>query len=103
MSADGIGRACDLRRQLGSDADPAWSPDGRWIAYVRRLPGDTIREIWIMRPDGSGAHRLTSLHGTSINPAWSPDGRRIVFASDIVGSLYDLYLVGRSRTGTCVG
>lgn len=95
MSADGKA-AHSISQEFGSAADPAWSPDGHWIAYVRRLPGDTIREIWIRRPDGSGAHRLTSLHGTSINPAWSPDGKRIVFASDIVGSLYDLYLVGRS-------
>ena len=46
-----------------------------------------------MRPDGSDPQRVTSLRGSSINPAWSPDGRRIVFASNIVGSLYDLYLV----------
>jgi Tol biopolymer transport system component len=46
-----------------------------------------------MRTDGSDARRLTSLHGSSINPAWSPDSRRIVFASNIVGSLYDLYVV----------
>ena len=78
---------------LAEDAAPAWSPKGNWIAFVRRVRGDTQREIWLMRPDGSRAHRLTSLHGSSINPAWSPDGSRIVFASNIVGSLYDLYTV----------
>ena len=77
----------------GSYRDPAWSPDGRWIAVARRESGTPDREIWVMRPDGSDRRRLTSLHGTAINPAWSPDGRRIVFASNIVGSLYDLYLV----------
>ena len=46
-----------------------------------------------MRPDGSDPERLTSLRGSSINPAWSPDSR-IVFASNIVGSLYALYMVG---------
>ena len=92
MSADGAG-ARPISPEPGTDGDPAWSSDGRWIAYVRRSPGDTIREIWIRRPDGSHARRLTSLHSTSVNPAWAPDTRRIVFASDIVGSLYDLYIV----------
>ena len=35
-----------------STADPAWSPDGKWIALVRKQPGSVEREIWIMRPDG---------------------------------------------------
>jgi Tol biopolymer transport system component len=77
-----------------NDGDPAWSPDGKWIAFVRKQPGSVEREIWIMRPDGSGARHVTSLHGTSINPAWSPGSARLVFASNIVGSLYDLYVAG---------
>jgi Tol biopolymer transport system component len=75
-----------------NEGDPAWSPNGTWIAFVRKQPGSVEREIWIMRPDGSGERRVTSLHGTSINPAWSPDSTRLVFASNIVGSLYDLYV-----------
>ena len=92
MTADGT-LAHDISHAIGSDSDPAWSPDGKWIAFTRRPSGTQEREIWIMRPDGSDQQRLTSLRGSSINPAWSPDGRRIVFASNIVGSLYDLYLV----------
>ncbi|MDL1942169.1 hypothetical protein FBQ99_07450 [Chloroflexi bacterium CFX2] len=59
----------------------AWSPDGEWIAAVRRdlsIPrGD---QIWLMRADGSGARALTddpdALHG-SLN--WSPDGRYLLY------------------------
>ena len=52
-------------------------------------------EIWMMRPDGSDRDALDRrCDGSSINPAWSPDSQRIVFASNIVGSLYDL-LPGR--------
>jgi Tol biopolymer transport system component len=96
INADGSAPHAVSSGRLADDAAPAWSPDGRWIAFVRRQRGDVEREIWLMRPDGSGARRLTSLHGSSINPAWSPDSTRIVFASNIVGSLYNMYIVALS-------
>ena len=82
-----------VSKGAANDGDPAWSPDGKWIAFVRKQPGSVEREIWIMRPGGSDSRRVTTLHGTSINPAWSPDGSKLAFASDIAGSLYDLYVV----------
>ena len=97
MESDGS-PARPITRTQASDNDPAWSPSGAWIAFARRLPGESEREIWVMRPDGSGAKRLTVLHGSSINPSWSPDGSRLVFASNIIGSLYDLYVVGLADT-----
>ncbi len=64
--------------------DPAWSPDGSRLAFVRyvtdlsgRLRGDLV----IARADGSEAGQLTALDANEVpaNPTWSPDGRQIAF------------------------
>ncbi|MEZ4590460.1 MAG: hypothetical protein R3D55_04865 [Chloroflexota bacterium] len=64
-----------------NDGNPAWSPDGEWIAFGRRLAGtNTGRQLWLMRPDGSEARALTNditLHYGP--PSWSPDGRFLLF------------------------
>jgi len=69
--------------------DPAWSPDGRWIAYSRfvrsTINGETTRPIyagvWLMRPDGTHTRRIGKPTDSvfSENPSWSPNGSRIVF------------------------
>jgi Tol biopolymer transport system component len=56
---------------------PALSPDGRRIAYIR---GDEPEgQIWLMNADGSGQRQLTVSPGQKARPLWSPDGRRLVF------------------------
>ena len=64
------------RRLLLRDASsPAWSRDGRRIAYIGRAG------LWVARSDGSHRRRLANhpRRGLVSDPAWSPDGRRIVF------------------------
>ncbi len=56
-----------------TDTEPAFSPDGRTIAFVRG--GD----LYSVRPDGSGQRRLTSGSELDSAPIVSPDGRRVVF------------------------
>lgn len=59
--------------------DPAWSPDGNWISFVKYVDGTA--NLWLIRPDGSDARALTGFKdGTDIaHPAWSPDSKRLVF------------------------
>ena len=57
---------------------PAWSPDGRWIAYVT-WSEDEGGHIYRVRADGRGkAERLTRTPALYQQPVWSPDGKRIV-------------------------
>ncbi|MFI5078516.1 MAG: TolB family protein, partial [Vicinamibacteria bacterium] len=64
-----------LTRGTGHQAiQPAWSPDGRLIAYTE-LAGNGI---WIVPSRGGTARKITEW---GAHPTWSPDGRRIAFQS----------------------
>lgn len=70
----------ETRELLDTDAVlPAWSPDGRWIAYTGRSDGSYI---WMVPADGGDPVRLTDADGNDWGPAWSPDSRYIYFSSD---------------------
>jgi Tol biopolymer transport system component len=68
----------------GWDFAPAWSPDGKQIAYtsIKSSVGTHHANIWVMNADGSNAHQVTHVRGYNRRPAWSPDGKRIAFESD---------------------
>jgi TolB protein len=70
----------DMRQVTsGPDEDdsPAWSPDGRTIAFVCIHGG--VSDICIVKPDGSDVRQVTRGFGQNIHPMWSPDGSRILF------------------------
>jgi len=83
---------------LARGYEPAWSPDGTRIAYVReRRSGgrhNGQETIWIMQGDGSGKTRVTSKHRFSTSPSWSPDGTQLVFASNTGSVGFELYTIG---------
>src|SRR5262249_17794841 len=68
------------------DAEPRWSPDGRWIAFVakRALSGekpDEEAQGYVIAPDGGEARRVTSVPTGAFAIKWFPDSRRLAFAS----------------------
>ncbi len=66
----------------GSAMNPAYSPNGKLIAYDYRKPGYSNREIYVMSADGTGIRPVTRLSYVSGLPAWSPDGKRLAFESN---------------------
>jgi TolB protein len=81
------------KRQLtktGKDFAPAWSPDGKRIAFMSRREGNF--DIYVMDLDGSNLKRLTRHRAHGYYPDWSPDGRRIVFDSLRDGD-YEIYVM----------
>jgi len=63
----------------GSDGLPAWSPDGKKIAFSRSVDGNV--DIYTIDIDGSNLQRLTTATGNDSVPTWTPDSQQIVFRS----------------------
>jgi Tol biopolymer transport system component len=112
------GRA-DTGRAAYDAYDPAWSPDGRQIAFSRGSPlinadafvNDYSAEIWVIDASGRGARRVTTGKGAGANmcepdlldssPSWSPDGRLIAFVREDTSECTKpgIYVVRKDGTG----
>jgi dipeptidyl aminopeptidase/acylaminoacyl peptidase len=103
------GRAVQLTRGKKSVFSPAWSPDGRWLAFVTERDANVIepfaavekdaagkeagksgapepvkpaaKQIWLIAPDGGEAWPLTKSETNVDEFQWTRDGRGIVFTA----------------------
>jgi TolB protein len=79
---DGSQDPLRLTDDLAADHSPAWSPQGRKVAFVSTRTGDA--EIWLADLDSvEDRNQNLSRSGSSneAHPSWSPDGSRLVWAS----------------------
>ena len=113
MNADGSGITRLTDGAPGADLGPAWSPDGRHIAFARFTSAGSSSgtyDIYTMNADGSGVTRLTDVlpgsssgspyQGDDLGAQWSPDGTKIAFwgGSTDAGS-GDLFVTNADGTG----
>ena len=87
VNADGTGLK-ELHDSVGSDRMPAWSPNGRRIAFLHE------GEVFTMRANGTGASDITGGLG-GVSPAWSPDGTKIAFQRES-----DIYVAAADGSGS---
>ena len=67
-------------QELGEILHPAWSPDGRYVAFAAQSGGLTDLYIYDLQADS--LRRLTNDAFADLEPAWSPDGTKLAFVTD---------------------
>jgi TolB protein len=79
-----------LTQSPGIDISPAFSPDGRQIAFASSRGGNP--QIYLMSGAGGQARRLTYSGSYNVTPAWSPKGDLIAYASR-TGSGFQIFVI----------
>jgi dipeptidyl aminopeptidase/acylaminoacyl peptidase len=67
--------------QSGKDSAPAWSPDGKTLAFLSARDG--ISQIYLLSMEGGEAKKVTSLSSGVDLFKWSPDGKTFAFTSSV--------------------
>ncbi len=81
-----VGESKALTSGPFDDGDPAWSPDGRSIAFSSNRSKDpddnNNADIWILDVQSGATRRLTTDDGSDENPEWSPDGQSLAYVHE---------------------
>ena len=89
VSWDGQARL-QLTHSKNSESRPRFSPDGKYLAFIRARGGDdsgkskdpkTKKQVWVLNRSGGEAERLTEIEGGVSSFEWSPDSTRLVLVS----------------------
>jgi len=97
MNPDGSGLD-RLTESAAFDVQPAWSPDGKRVAFVSTRH-DPNGEIYVMNADGTAVQRLTYDDHLDEAPTWSKDGKRIAFVSTRDDEQGEIYVMDASDGG----
>ena len=64
-----------------SSSQPSWSPDGKFLSFIRAVDGKP--QIFILPMSGGEAYQLTKSNYGASAARWSPDGKKLLFVSNI--------------------
>jgi DNA-binding winged helix-turn-helix (wHTH) protein/Tol biopolymer transport system component len=78
IKADGSGEVSLTVPPLITDA-PAWSPDGKQLAFGGRTHGDRLWKLYVTSSDGGTPREIVPSEGEQAHPTWSPDGKLLAF------------------------
>lgn len=70
-----------------NDSAPAWSPDGRRIAFVSKRGDDETTALYVIPVDGGEAREVLEMPFAITAPKWLPDGRHIVVGTTVIPAL----------------
>jgi TolB protein len=88
----GLGTDRQLTSGKSINTQPAWSPDGKRIAFTSSRSG--LTKIFVMNRDGSDQQRLTRDERIESSPSWSPDGKSLaLFSRDPASGAVELRIV----------
>lgn len=93
------GRSKRIVSDENSTTQPRFSPDGRWIVYMRGATdvfrkgyrGSGNYDLWAIPAEGGKARRLTHWQGNDLYPLLSPDGRTLYYVSDRGDNAFTLH------------
>jgi|APTNR8051073442_1049403.scaffolds.fasta_scaffold00093_52 dipeptidyl aminopeptidase/acylaminoacyl peptidase len=89
VSTDGSGSPRKLTAGKAGESGYAWSPDGKYIAFVAKRDGEEESQIYLLNfKEGGEAQKLTSLSTGASSPKWSPNGKMILFNSNVFPKVY---------------
>jgi dipeptidyl aminopeptidase/acylaminoacyl peptidase len=77
-----------LTARAGSSSSAAWSPDGKWIAFLSDRPAAMKgspagkRQLYVMPADGGDAQQITKMENGVNAFEWAPDSKRIAIAAE---------------------
>ena len=83
------GKPQRLTSMKGKESEPAWSPDGRWIAFVAKRGDDKQPQLYVIAANGGEATRVGDIPTGVATPRWFPDSTRIAFITEVWPEITD--------------